>query len=111
MRADELFWITTLALVGAMVPTVVALVFDRRTLDGDFVWTKPLKFELSLAIHFGTLAWLVGYLPVQVAAGGVLEATAVAAATASLFEVLYIAIQGAGPTSTPTRRWRRCSTA
>ena len=44
----------------ALVPaTVVAALVDDRTLDGAGVWTKPLKFETSLAIYAATLALMM----------------------------------------------------
>jgi hypothetical protein len=93
MSAASLFLYVALSLLIATVPTVTALRLDRRRIDGDNVWTKPLKFELSLAIHFATLAWLAMYLPSDRETGAILESTAIAAAVAAFFEIAYIGIQ------------------
>ncbi|MEV4470225.1 hypothetical protein ACFFR3_35400 [Nonomuraea salmonea] len=44
-----------LALVSA-----VGLVVDERTVLGEAVWLKPLKFAVSFALYALTLAWLIG---------------------------------------------------
>ena len=95
MSATDWFGYTALALVLAMVPTGIALGIDRRMVDGDRVWAKPLKFELSLAIHFATLAWLAGYLPANDQDDGLLRSTAIAAAVSTFFEMAYMAVQAA----------------
>lgn len=37
----------------------VGLVIDSRTLLGESVWVKPLKFGFAFALYAGTLAWLL----------------------------------------------------
>ena len=47
-----------------LVPmTMLLLVFDRRVLDGEPLWLKPLKFHLSLALHGATVLLLARLLP------------------------------------------------
>jgi hypothetical protein len=52
-----------LALTGAMVllalVCVGGLLLDPRTLGGQPIWAKPLKFSVSLALYGPTLAWMV----------------------------------------------------
>ena len=60
MLVGEIFWITAGVLVAAIGPTILAMTVEGRLLDRDKVWVKPLKLELSLAIHFATLGWLAG---------------------------------------------------
>ena len=95
MSAIGLWWWTAVAIALLMIPTLVALIIDRRTIDGDRVWAKPLKFELSLAVHFATLALLASFLPASVAYGGPLRDAAVVATIATAFEIFYIGIQAA----------------
>lgn len=40
----------------------VAGLLDRRRLDGASVWTKPIKFTISLGIYALTLAWMLSML-------------------------------------------------
>ncbi len=54
-----------IVLLLAMLPTLLAMQFDTRTLNGISVWVKPTKFLFSLAVYYATLAWLFGYLPQQ----------------------------------------------
>ena len=93
MSAAYWFWMTAVCLLVSIFPTVVAVALDARTLDGERVWSKPLKFELSLCIHFITLAWLAGYLADDVQGGALANITAIAAALATLFEIGYMSVQ------------------
>ncbi|WP_157245957.1 hypothetical protein [Nonomuraea typhae] len=42
--------------------SVVGLVADRRTLLGEPIWLKPLKFTFAFALYTLTLAWLLTLL-------------------------------------------------
>ncbi|MDQ0473780.1 ABA4-like family protein [Labrys wisconsinensis] len=48
-----------LLFLAALLPTGIAHVLDERTLAGVNVWTKPLKFEASLALFAFSLAWFM----------------------------------------------------
>ncbi|MDT7743349.1 MAG: hypothetical protein QOE59_2427 [Actinomycetota bacterium] len=52
-----------LALTGAMIllalVCVVGLLVDPRTLLGQPIWAKPLKFSVSFALYAPTLAWMI----------------------------------------------------
>jgi hypothetical protein len=52
-----------LALAGAMIllapVCVVGLVVDPRTLLGQPIWAKPLKFSVSFVLYAPTLAWMI----------------------------------------------------
>lgn len=68
---------------------------DHRQLDNVSVWSKPLKFESSLALYFITLALLSAYLPVTVQLQATwLWATRIAVSS-GVFEVIYNLIQAA----------------
>jgi hypothetical protein len=64
LRAREpVFTAVTLALCVLACVTAVSFMFDPRMLMGERVWTKPLKFELSIAVFLGTLAIFAAWLP------------------------------------------------
>ncbi|MGA1837572.1 hypothetical protein VD659_11635 [Herbiconiux sp. 11R-BC] len=45
-----------------VIVSTVGLLADDRTLLGESVWVKPLKFGIGLAIYSTTLAWMLGFL-------------------------------------------------
>lgn len=61
--AEKLFAATALVLLMMIAPTLLAMAFDGRTLLGEDLWIKPLKFEISLTLYFLTLAFLARWLP------------------------------------------------
>ncbi len=51
------------AVSAALVPvTAVAWLLDDRTLGGQPIWTKPLKFALSFLLYAVVLAWMTSRL-------------------------------------------------
>lgn len=54
---------TGLAMVLSLALTVPALMLDGRSLGGESIWLKPIKFQVSLALYFLTLAAFAGWLP------------------------------------------------
>ena len=82
-----------LFLIASFVVFLPALMLDSRVLDGSLVWTKPQKFNASLALHFLTLAALAQLLPRGVRSGPVLLVFSYLAAGALLLEYLHITIQ------------------
>jgi hypothetical protein len=75
--------------------TVLAYLIDARTIDGVSVWSKPLKFQLSLAVHFATLALIVSGLSTSWQQSSSLWVAAVASVVATAFEITYIMAQAA----------------
>jgi hypothetical protein len=53
----------TVAIALAAVPLAAALALDPRSLSGEPVWLKPLKFHLALSVYLGTLAAFARWLP------------------------------------------------
>lgn len=53
------FAVTMVALTAVIA---VLAVVDQRTLLGQPLWFKPLKFAISLALYAGALAWMLGQL-------------------------------------------------
>lgn len=50
------------AMAGLAVVSATGWVLDDRTLVGQPIWTKPLKFALSFAVYALTLAWMTSLL-------------------------------------------------
>jgi hypothetical protein len=82
-------------LLALSIPTLAALLLDSRTLYDAGVWEKPLKFELSLAIHMITLGLLVRLIEPGARAGWGVRGLAAFTVFFSLFELLYMALQAA----------------
>jgi hypothetical protein len=81
---------------AALLPvTGAAYVMDGRLVNGINVWTKPLKFELSLAVHFLTLALMLGLLTRAARGSRLVRWTLYAAAVSCVAELGYIALQSA----------------
>lgn len=77
------------------LPSLLGLWLDERQILGASVWAKPLKFQLSFALHWLTVAWLLGLVSPQAAASRGLRTWVMAGAVAALVEVAYITLQGA----------------
>ncbi|TDQ82312.1 hypothetical protein A8950_2134 [Dongia mobilis] len=83
-------------LMLVLLPVTLALAgIDPRQLNGASVWSKPIKFQLSLFVHFATLTWLAALLDPAAAAGPWLRRGFLAAVVAAFGEVLYITLQAA----------------
>ncbi|MET9631907.1 hypothetical protein ABZX92_31030 [Lentzea sp. NPDC006480] len=54
--------VNTLLMLGLAVASAVGILVDDRTLLGDPIWLKPLKFGLAFALYSGTLSWLLSTL-------------------------------------------------
>ena len=92
--AETLLWSLAAVLFAAVLPTLIGVLFDPRTIDGvQNVWAKPLKFELSLALHAATLALAASLLSPELRGGALMLAAAIACAAASAFEITYILAQ------------------
>jgi hypothetical protein len=89
---SALGWATVVAL--ALIPLSLALlVLDPRVLDGEALWLKPLKFQVSMAVLTGTLL-------LAVAASGLgasfwVRIPSVAVAATALYELTFLNIQAA----------------
>jgi hypothetical protein len=92
-RRQPLLWGFAVLMVAAMVPTIAAYLIDGRQLYGIDVWTKPLKFEVSLAFYFGTIAWLWDALAEDRRNGRLLKVFASVAVGAATVEMIYIIVQ------------------
>ena len=95
MPADAVMIATALMLGALAVPTLLAFLADERTINGANVWSKPLKFEVSLIIHLVTLALILQLMTPAVRTGRLSRALTTTTAVCALGEVLYIALQAA----------------
>ncbi len=94
--AESLLWWLAVLLCGAFVMTLVPYLLDNRTIDGfQSVWAKPLRFELSLALHAATLAFAISLMSPAMRADRILMAATFACIAATCFELVYIVVQAA----------------
>lgn len=89
----RIWFFSALFLVGMFAILLPAYYFDPRLLNGVSVWSKPLKFSLSLSIHFFTLAFLAQLIDRQKRTALTLTLIGYAAVASMLFEQLYISVQ------------------
>lgn len=87
-------WTLILVLV-LLTLTCLAYLVDARTLHGVSVWSKPIKFNLSVFIHIATLLFLVALLRPEVQHSTKIRTAMGVACTAFVMELLYIAFQAA----------------
>ena len=91
----RLWWMSGLFLLSVLIILIPAYYFDPRLLNGAPIWAKPIKFSLSLAIHFFTLALLAQQLERKRRTGILLTLFGYAAVASMLLEQIYISIQAA----------------
>jgi hypothetical protein len=84
----------TLCLALAL-PSAIALGLDGRTISDVSVWNKPLKFQLSFALHWQTVACLLQLLSRRAATAPSLRWWLRIGGSAAVVEVLYISLQAA----------------
>jgi hypothetical protein len=93
--ALTLWWLVAIALAGLAAVLMPLALLDHRTLDGVSVWAKPIKFSVSLAIHFLTLALVTSALAPEASGNLALTMVAIAAVAATLYEMAYIVFRAA----------------
>lgn len=89
-RHGPLFAATALLMLAMVPPTLMALALDPRLLNGVSLWIKPLKFEISIALYVGTLAWFMSFLPAQERQARRFRLWAAIAAGVSMIEMVWI---------------------
>lgn len=92
---ERLLWIISIALAVLLVATLIASMLDPRSMGPDGVWAKPIRFQLSLALHFATLAMIVRGLSEGWRTSNLLLVVAVVSIASTVFEVAYIMVQAA----------------
>jgi hypothetical protein len=96
IRARHALWFDcAMGFAALAVVCLLMLAMDERALNGVNVWAKPLKFSISLAVYFATLAWFAPLMPDGYFAGtGGRWLSAIPVACA-VFEIVYIIVQAA----------------
>jgi len=84
-----------LLMAASFVVFLPAMLLDPRTLDSAPVWVKPQKFNISLALHFFTIAALAQLVPAKSRNGPVLILFSYLAGIALLLEYVWVAVQAA----------------
>ncbi|MEO1637910.1 MAG: hypothetical protein AAFU41_01520 [Pseudomonadota bacterium] len=85
---------TTYALL--LIPlTLVLLLLDQRVLQGELLWLKPLKFQMSLAVMTGTLLWAVGRFGPHGGRSPWVVWPATAVAITAVYEISFLMVQAA----------------
>jgi len=82
----------TLVLLGL---SVMAWGLDDRMLNGVSIWAKPMKFNLSFALHLATLMVFVSLLRRDVQYRSWMRWTLILTSAAVLLELSYIFVQAA----------------
>lgn len=77
------------------VPSAIAFGLDARTINEVNIWSKPLKFQWSFALHWLTVAWLVRQFSSPPVSAPSLRWWLRIGAFASVVEVFYITLQAA----------------
>lgn len=86
-------WAGAAIMLALALPTLAAQAMDTRTLIGVSVWDKPLKFEISIAVHSITLALIVSRMTPQARASGLVRGAALVNVLAGIGEIAYILYQ------------------
>jgi hypothetical protein len=85
--------------LGLVPATAFALLVDDRVWYGIPIWIKPLKFEVSIAVFFATLALFARWLPAAVVGARwhrIYAASVVAGTVAEIAWILGAAALGTG---------------
>jgi hypothetical protein len=77
------------------LPSAIALGLDDRMLNDVNIWGKPLKFQISFALHWLTIAWLLHVLGNPSFATPSLRWWLGIGAASAVIEVFYITLQAA----------------
>ena len=94
LSSSALGWATAFSL--ALIPvTLLLLAADPRVLDGEALWLKPLKFQISMAVLCGTLVLAVLAAGPGAAASPWVRVPAVAAAATAFYELTFLGLQAA----------------
>lgn len=94
-QAHRLLLIAVAIQIAFLIPSLIAYMLDERVLNGVSVWSKPIKFETSIAITAGTVLLLLPLLNEAGRASRAVRWSAHAIAIAGTLEIIYIVLQAA----------------
>lgn len=88
-------WATVAVVLVMLGVSAIAWGFDDRVLNGVSVWAKPMKFNLSFAMHLATLMVFVALMTRAAQTTWTMRWTITITSSAVLVELLYIFLQAA----------------
>ena len=91
----NIWWQGSLFLSVFFAINILLYGFDKRLLADEALWAKPVKFEISVIIHFITLAVLASLLSPTKRRRIAWKAMSYGVVAAGIFEVMYIFLQAA----------------
>ena len=71
---------------------LIAGIFDDRTFNGVSVWSKPIKFGLSVGVYFITLVWFATFLSKETLTSNAGKWLVAIPLIAGVVETIYIAV-------------------
>ena len=87
----NIWWQGALLLSVFFAISVFLSAFDQRLLANEALWAKPIKFEISIVIHFITLAVLASLLSPAKRNGVGWKVMSYGVVAVGIFEAMYIA--------------------
>lgn len=90
-----IYWQGVMLMTAFFLITMPFILIDERTLQGQLVWIKPLKFSISTVVHLATLAILALLLSRTTREAKAWTNIAYVTTAATSFEVIYIFLQAA----------------
>jgi len=95
LQAHNLLMLAVGVQIAFLIPSLFAYIMDERMLNGVSVWSKPIKFEVSIALTAGTVALLLPLLDDTVRATRTVRWSSHVIAIAATLEIVYIVLQAA----------------
>lgn len=93
--ASVWLWRLSTFLLSMAALTALACAWDGRQPGYSSVWSKPLKFQLALAVHAATLAWALPCLAPTLRRVAMPPVLLALWSGVALYEAFYITLQGA----------------
>ncbi len=98
-QASRWLWFGVALHVAWLLVCALAYPFETRLVNDINVWTKPIKFQVSLAVLLLTVWWLVPLLPAALRATRHLRLACAALVLAAVFDMLLFTLQSARGTA------------
>lgn len=85
---------TVLINLVAIVPCLIGIMIDERTLMGVNVWIKPLKFAISQAIYVTSVGFLITFYPYSSRKKSIINNTVAFTLIVEFFIIIYQGFRG-----------------